>query len=300
MLGKIDILSEMENKNLDIVPFNENNLKGASYDITPTIIALSTRCGMLESVYCDTKYPFNYYFYVRAKDTVLVVSKEYISVPDNIAGYVISRVSNVVEGIGHVCTSIDPNWKGALLIALNNPTNKPIKICVNSKNASNNANKLATITFNYLSNGINEKTPHSGMRIDLLNQMKYSNRIGIKAFLRKKIHPYRVEFTDFFFNYCEMLSSGEMEWDEFVKPLVGESVDKCVNCSNYKKSKKKEKIDDFIIRESRISKVFNWLNTHKKIIYEVLIFILLLLAATGKLPVMIQKIADAYVKYVNN
>ena len=49
----------MKNKNLDIVPFNENNLKGASYDITPTIIALSTRCGMLESVYCDTKYPFN-------------------------------------------------------------------------------------------------------------------------------------------------------------------------------------------------------------------------------------------------
>ena len=179
----------MKNKNLDIVLFNENNLKGASYDITPTIIALSTRCGMLESVYCDTKYPFNYYFYVRAKDTVLVVSKEYISVPDNIAGYVISCVSNVVEGIGHVCTSIDPNWKGALLIALNNPTNKPIKICVNSKNVSNNVNKLATITFNYLSNGIDEKTPHSGMRIDLLNEMKYSHRTGIKAFLRKKLHP---------------------------------------------------------------------------------------------------------------
>ena len=44
----------------------------------------------------------------------------------------------------------------------------------------------------------------------------------------------------------------------------------------------------------------NQIIKNKKIIYEVLIFILLLLAATGKLPVMIQKIADAYVKYVNN
>jgi len=52
----------------------------------------------------------------------LVVTKEYISVPSNIVGYVVSRVSKVSEGFGHVSTSIDPNWKGALLIAL-----KPIK-----------------------------------------------------------------------------------------------------------------------------------------------------------------------------
>lgn len=118
---------------------NDSNYKAASYDITPTAVAMSTRTGMLETVYRDRKkhYQDSYYIYVHPKDSVLIVSNEFIRVPANIAGYISSRVSNVARGFGHICTTIDPGWNGAVLIALSNPTNKPIRIEVgiNEKNS---------------------------------------------------------------------------------------------------------------------------------------------------------------------
>lgn len=116
----------------------EKNYKAASYDITPTAIAMSTRSGMLETVFVDRKklYQNEHYIYVHPKDSVLIISNEFIRVPTNIAGYISSRVSNVARGFGHICTTIDPGWNGAVLIALSNPTSKPIRIEVgiNGKN----------------------------------------------------------------------------------------------------------------------------------------------------------------------
>ncbi len=300
-MSKNDIINEMKKGKLNILPFDDKNLKGASYDITPTMIALSTRYGMLEPVYCDNKYPFDYYFYIRPKDTVLIVSKEYISVPEYMAGYVISRVSNVVKGIGHVCTSIDPNWKGAILIALNNPTNKLIKIYAGSSSEVKNIKRLATVTFHYLDNPIDANVEYTGMRRDLLDEIKYSNRNGIKAFFQKKFHPYRVEFTDFFFNYCDQFSSEESKWEEFVKPLTEvaepQQCSQCQYCRSIKKAnKKKEKISDFVIRESKLHKLWSFWILHKHTIYNWILFILVVLAATNNLPDVIKKIVEFYTK----
>ena len=112
---------------------------------------MSSRTGMLETVYRESKYPFHHYIIVSAKDSILVVSNKYIHVPKYIAGRVVSRVSKVVEGFGRSSTSIDPGWSGAALIALSNPSNKPIKVRVGT--SLHNVvpeNPLATVIFNYL------------------------------------------------------------------------------------------------------------------------------------------------------
>lgn len=205
-LGKKDIIMESQKSGgLKITPLDAENLKAASYDITPTAVALSTKVGMLETVYKakDSHYSELYYIYVKPKDTVLIVSNEYIKVPHYMAGYVTSRVSNVVKGFGHISTTIDPNWNGAVLIALSNPSNRPIKIYV----GSNSLNPLATVTFHYLNSHykVNDSEyRQKNMRIDLLSgQIYYKNRHGLKAALRYFAHPKRRKYTDLFFEYIE-------------------------------------------------------------------------------------------------
>lgn len=114
-LGRLDILKEKKS-GLIIYPYESRYLKAASYDLTPTVVAMSSKIGMLETVYREKNYKKDRYFIlVHPKDTVLIISNEYLNVPENIAGYISSRVSKVVEGFGHISTTIDPNWTGALL-----------------------------------------------------------------------------------------------------------------------------------------------------------------------------------------
>ena len=75
------------------------------------------------------------YVYINPRDTVLVLSKEYLQLSANISGNVFSRVSTVSAGLGHISTTIDPLWKGALLIAISNPSSERIKLVIQDANA---------------------------------------------------------------------------------------------------------------------------------------------------------------------
>lgn len=300
-LSKDDILKAKENDGLKIIPFEERQIKGASYDITPTLIAMSSKYGMLETVYRSKTFPFKYYIYVKAKDTVLVVSREFISMPSNIAGYVVSRVSKVSEGFGHVSTSIDPNWKGALLIALSNPSNKPIKVYVGEDNCnetddSPKRDSLATVSFHYLNTPCRDKSSvYEGMRLDLLNKLKYTERHSIKAWFRKTFHPKRVRFTNFFFDYCLKKSLTEDNWENIVKEFQGVRETKdCVYCKNYisRNSHSERHISDFIITENLISRIANWISAHWTAIRSIIFVIIVLLTALGVIPEWIIKLAS--------
>lgn len=289
-LSREDIITEGKNADgLKIVPFNLEQLKGASYDISPAIIAMSTKIGMLETVYKDKNYPYRYYIYVKAKDTVLAVSQEFISVPLTIAGNVVSRVSKVSEGFGHVSTSIDPNWKGALLIALGNPSNKPIKIYVGGNSIENTGNNsLATVSFYYLNSPCNTSTcVYSGMRLDLLQKLKYSQRHGIKAWFKKIIHPRRRKFTDFFFHYCENATLSESNWSIIVKELQGiTSKANCKCCKNCTSSSKKEKqhLGDFIETENAFLRFFHFMQKNWPTIWKIIVIAFALLVAFNAIP----------------
>lgn len=229
----------------------EKNYKAASYDITPTAIAMSTRSGMLETVFVDRKklYQNEHYIYVHPKDSVLIISNEFIRVPTNIAGYISSRVSNVARGFGHICTTIDPGWNGAVLIALSNPTNKPIRIEVgiNGKKSY----PLATMTFHYLSRKVFVKSEHGSMRLDLLETNAYFNKKGLRSALRKLFFRKRRIYTDAFFDYIDahkdVLNNAD-GWNCFLDEF-----------SRFTGEHSKT----FVKRDSWIKSVFMWFETYR-------------------------------------
>ena len=269
-LSRKDIENE---KNLKILYKRPRCLKPASYDITPTMIAMSSKLGMLELVYKkeDSQIKNDYYIVVKPKDTVLIVSREYIKLPENISGYVTSRVSNVVKGFGHISTNIDPNWNGAILIALSNPSNVPLKIDVSNKEI----NPLATITFHYLNTSCEKEDnepQQKSMRIDLIkNEISYKAKRGIKAMIRQKIHFKRKKLTDFFFQYLE--NSDNLPPDEFWEGFLNEFS----NLENLDETMIKH-FKDYIINENFFNKFKQFLSVHKsdlKLILTIIAIILL-------------------------
>lgn len=297
-LSKHDIRRERKlNGGLRIYPFRASCLKGASYDLTPTIVGMSVEYGMLEKVYRERKYPFKHYIYVKPKDTVLAVSYEYLAVPEYIAGYVVSRVSKVVEGFGHVSTSIDPNWKGSALIALNNPTKRPIKVYV-GRNAlgASKPNPLATVSFHYLNTPCKpeEREYHQGMRLDLLKALQYKNRRGVKAWLRRIVCKKRRDFTDFFFEFSERIPGNivmnEKSWTKFVEELTDVPLEApnrasgggCAYCKNYSEIERKgnAQVWDFVIKESFASRGVHFFENHFGVI-KLLIKIIVLILVVG-------------------
>lgn len=280
-LGRNDYISEHEKPDggLKIVPFNQDiDLKPASYDITPTIIAMSSKIGMLETVYQEKGDTHRFYIKVKAKDTVMIISHEFISVPANIAGYVVSRVSKVSDGFGHVSTSIDPNWSGALLIGLSNPTNKAIKVYVGGeRGTSTKGDALATLSFHYLNNPDNQMKrldeDFRGMRLDLLDKKKYSVRVGIKVWLSRLIHPCRRKFTDSFFDYIGQQKIDLCTWEEVAQTLSGLPV-----------GGKANRFDRYIVKDTCVQRVVRWLPKHCALVGLVIAVICYVLWRTGVIP----------------
>lgn len=305
-LSKKDILEEEKRNGLRIIPCEERRLKTASYDVTPTIIAMSTKLGMLETVYREKNYPHRYFIYVQAKDTVLIVSKEYFSVPEYIAGYVVSRVSKVSEGFGHVSTCIDPNWSGALLIALSNPMNRPIKIYVGGTACQiENNNSLATVSFHYLNTECAEiDREHRGMRFDLLEKHNYTQRRGIRAFFTKLFHPKRRKFTDFFINYCENTAINEETWSDVVKDFQGmlPAIESdCKHCEHYKNNGRRAEshFADFIVTETAARRLKYWFGKHGAFILNLLRIAFALLITLGILSKSWQETLQTFFDALN-
>ncbi len=288
-LGRQDIINENQRENgLKIIPFNKDyDLKAASYDITPTIIAMSSKLGMLETVYREKGNITRYYVYVKPKDTALVISNEYISVPPNIAGYVVSRVSRISDGFGHVSTNIDPNWEGALLIGLSNPTQKAIKVHVGGERGiTTKADALATLSFHYLETPSNNPLDENirGMRMDLLENIKYTERKGLKASISRIIHFKRCKYTDAFFDYIARNNLDKNNWEEIVQTLRGVSQD--------------DTLTRFVVKETFIWRCIHWIENHINIVMIIIIIMLFILLKSGIIPENISKeILDGFDLY---
>ena len=289
-LSRKDILKENKNNRL-IFPFNKKNLKAASYDLTPTIIAMSSKIGMLETVYQENGYKEDrYYIRVHPKDTVLIISNEYIVMPPNIAGYISSRVSKVVEGLGHISTTIDPNWTGALLIAVSNPSNQMLKIYVgDSPNILNQPNQLATVTFHYLksscvTNDVDKN--HKGMRVDLLDRLSFNNRRGIKAFFRYWIHPFRREFTLYFLRTVEQYNGQftVQQWKKFLKEFSFLKVKNKNSRKLFSSKKSKKTVEDFIVTENWVIWVAHFIQKYKRFFVALIVIALFVLYRMDRVP----------------
>ncbi len=281
-LSSNDIRNEFCVKDgLRIYQYDVRNIKNASYDLTPTIIAMSAKRGMLETVYREKRFPFRYFITVKAKDTVLIICNEYLRVPPYIAGHVVSRVTRVTQGFGHISTSIDPNWDGALLIALSNPMNKPLKVYVGANVLGlDSRNPLATIIFHYLNQPIkDDRSECPGMRIDLLRREHYANKKGPKAWFFKTLHFHRRAYTDFFFELCEAKERqiGDEEWGNFVKLING------TDHERNDKVKGKTRTLDFVVTETWCVRFWLWMQKHVLVVWCLVIIILFILWNIGLL-----------------
>ena len=287
-LSKHDILLEMQKEDgLKIFPCHLGCLKAASYDITPTLIAMSVKVGMLETVYYEAGYCYpRYYFYVHPKDTVLVVSNEFIRVPANIAGDVASRVSMVVKGFGHISTTIDPFWSGAALIGLSNPTNQLLKVYLND---DEKPNQLATISFYYLNSSCVPEdidSNHKGMRLDLLKNINYRQRTGPRNFCRQIIHRRRKAFTDYFFAACETKYKNLTleKWDGFLDEFSRLKHPERDKAEKGRPKKSQKVAADFLVTENFMIRTYHLLGKHKVISGFLFIILVIMLDRIGLIP----------------
>lgn len=203
-LSMEDLVKELESGNLIIAPRkpdakDELKIKAASFDISPSCLIMSVKKGSFMRIYsrisqcseghrnpewhcsaCKKKdqkksnCSEQLYTYIQPRDTVLVLSKEYLQIPAYMSGNVYSRVSTVSSGLGHISTTIDPLWKGALLIAISNPSSEPVKLLIQDEQAE--SIPLATVTLQYLNTPVDPNKIHSKhqpARVDILEKYMF-------------------------------------------------------------------------------------------------------------------------------
>lgn len=125
LLTDIDIRELMKIDEIVIHPFEDHNLTPVGYNLTPSDFILSINSQLLVNVYSEENEKF---CFIEPNDTVVIMTREAIKVGSNIAGTFHSRVSIVSKGFGHISTTLDPKWQGPLLISLNNPTKRRLKL----------------------------------------------------------------------------------------------------------------------------------------------------------------------------
>ena len=166
-----------------IAPYNERQVNGVGYNLTASNMVFSLSKHKLLTIY---DYKDGRYFKLKAHDTALVLSHEYFLLDSNVAGNFYSRVRRVSEGLGHISTTLDPNWKGMFLIAINNTTNRTLKVQISSIfEGKEEKNGIATVVLT----GINPGDKNKSNQIDSLNLDNPAMRIDIlKELAREPSH----------------------------------------------------------------------------------------------------------------
>lgn len=137
MLSRDDFIHALADGDLKIFPFDKKNLTGIGYNLSTTDFAFSVSRGILLTIHEETlSSGIRRYVTIPGNDTVLFFSKEYIEINSKLAGTFHSKVSRVSQGLGHISTTLDPTWKGQLLISINNPTDADIEFDL-AKNGGN-------------------------------------------------------------------------------------------------------------------------------------------------------------------
>lgn len=119
-----------ELRDILIVPFDESKCKGTGYNISPSELCYSVRKKHLLQIHRTEQ---EIYILIPPHDTVLTLSHEYLQVSAEIAGCFLSRLRPVTQGLGNISTTLDPCWKGMLLLAINNPSSKKVKLTLSQK-----------------------------------------------------------------------------------------------------------------------------------------------------------------------
>lgn len=178
MLSRDDIKHAILDGEIQIYPYETQNMTGIGYNLSATNFAFSINQGILLTVYSrTTSIGEKHYVIIPPNDTVLFFSKEFIKVNNRIAGTFHSKVGRVCQGVGHISTTLDPTWQGQLIISINNPTATSIKFDLDEK--SGNIFTLLFYRFRTPVIGNNIHDNNSG-RCDLLLE-RFSEGTNVKC-----------------------------------------------------------------------------------------------------------------------
>ena len=145
-------------KGIIIAPFDSQKCKGIGYNLSPTEFCYSVRKKRLLSVHKSDK---EIYVWIPPHDTVLTLSNEYLKVSEELAGCFLSRLRPVTRGMGNISTTLDPGWKGMLLLPLSNPSSKKIKLVIKTRN-SDKMEPVAIVTMLLWRTGFSPAQNQSG------------------------------------------------------------------------------------------------------------------------------------------
>lgn len=167
LLSDIDVRKLLD-KDIVICGYKGDNLTDIGYNLTPTEFIFSVNKGSLVKIYNEKNQK---YCYIEANDTVLILTREAIWVSEKIVGTFHSKVKLVSNGFGHISTTLDANWEGPLLISLNNPTKKPIKlILAEDKGKGVKYNSFVTLIFYKMVTPTNNPHDNPPCRLDILRE----------------------------------------------------------------------------------------------------------------------------------
>lgn len=153
-LSNEDIKREL-GKNIFIHPFKMDEIKGGSINLTASKLGWSLKTK--SSIYDHGKNCL----VIPANDTALIETEETLYVTDKICGTYHSKVALVSQGIGHIGTTLDPEWIGPSLIALHNRSDDAIEIKIGKS--------FVSIMFHYLKTPSTARNTNYAGRPELLN-----------------------------------------------------------------------------------------------------------------------------------
>ena len=196
MLSNVDVLKEL-NENVFIYPLKLANIRGSSINLRASKNAWSLGSG--NSIVENGKIK------IPAHDTALIMTEVVIHVTSKLGGLYHSKVTLVSNGMGHVGTTLDPEWYGKSLIAIHNLSKSDYIIDVGET--------FVSLTLYYLNSEEKECPPNNFTgRCDVLDKLHIAydtHEIGVdavnqndldefkkkcreeqKALIAKKLKPY--------------------------------------------------------------------------------------------------------------
>lgn len=172
LLSDNDIKRELiKGENIMIYPLNIKNIKGSSINLTASKYAWKVSDG--ETAIIGDK------IVIPPNETVCIYTQETLWVSRRISGTYHSKVSQVSSGLGHIATTLDPQWYGLSLIAVPNHSSQRIEIKIGST--------FVSIMFNYLKTAATKgKNENAASRPDISTGFKLT--ADEKAYLQEDWH----------------------------------------------------------------------------------------------------------------
>lgn len=146
-------------KDIFIYPFSEENLKGASYNLTASKVAYYEEQDekgnkkIVSALIDDTK------ILCKPNEILYIQTEESIYVSNKISGTYHSKVGWISKGLSPISTTLDPCYFGTSLIMVMNLTDKNIKINV--------GDTFCTLILNELSKSADEIHDNVAFRKDI-------------------------------------------------------------------------------------------------------------------------------------